>query len=169
MHRLMEMAFAAVLLFTAACGSAPATSQGPTITIEQPWVRAMSAMQVGISQGTPDAMGAGDMGHGGGFNSAAYMLLRNTGSQPDRLLAIKGDVANAIEIHQSEMKDGVMSMHPVDFIEVPAGGTAELKPGGYHVMLIDLKRDLVAGEKFTLTLVFEKGGEKPVEFEVREP
>ena len=54
-------------------------------------------------------------------------------------------------------------------IEVPAGGQVELKPGGYHVMLIGLMRDLSDGEKFPLTLQFEKGGEVTVEAEVRQP
>ena len=54
-------------------------------------------------------------------------------------------------------------------IEVPAGGQVELKPGGYHVMLIGLTRDLTDGEKFPLTLQFEKGGEVTVEAEVRQP
>ena len=169
MKKIIVLLLAGVLLFAAGCSAAQPASQGPKIEVQQPWARAMAAMQMDMSQATPGAMQGSDMGHGGGFNSAAYMLLKNTGGAADRLVAAKGDVAESIEIHESTMKDGVMSMHPVEAIELPAGGQAELKPGGYHVMLINLKRDLVAGEKFTLTLVFEKSGEQQIEVEVRAP
>jgi hypothetical protein len=65
-------------------------------------------------------------------------------------------------------KDGVMSMHPVEAIDVPAGSEAVLKPGGLHVMLIGLTRDLKVGEKVVVKLTFEKAGERVVEAEVRE-
>jgi hypothetical protein len=67
------------------------------------------------------------------------------------------------------MKDNVMSMSPVEAIEVPANGQVELKPGGYHVMLVGLKQDLKVGDIVKLTLVFEKAGRIDVEAEVKNP
>ena len=61
-----------------------------------------------------------------------------------------------------------MQMSPLASIDVPAGGKAELKPGGVHVMLIDLARELKSGEKVTLKLKFEKAGEVTVTADVRE-
>ena len=62
----------------------------------------------------------------------------------------------------------MMGMRKIDSLEIPAGGTVELKPGGYHIMLIDLNRELVAGEKVDITLKFEKAGDVKVTAEVRE-
>lgn len=100
-------------------------------------------------------------------NSAAYMILRNSGSAPDRLVKAESDVAKAVEIHKTTMEGGVMKMAPVESIEIPARGQAELKPGGSHVMLIDLNRELKPGEKIKLKLYFEKAGTQEVEAEVR--
>jgi hypothetical protein len=95
--------------------------------------------------------------------------LQNNGSTADRLVGAESDVAEAVELHISEMKGEVMTMRPIEYVEVPANGQAELKPGGMHIMLIGLKRDLKAGEKVALTLVFENGGRIDVEAEVRAP
>ena len=62
--------------------------------------------------------------------------------------------------------NGVMTMRPVEAIEIPAGGTAELKPGGFHIMFLDLKMGAVEGERFKGTLTFEKAGTVEVEFAV---
>lgn len=68
-----------------------------------------------------------------------------------------------------DMGGTAMQMRPVDRLPVPAGGSVELKPGGLHVMLMDLKRKLAVGDHFQLTLRFEKSGEKTVDVEVRQP
>jgi periplasmic copper chaperone A len=102
-------------------------------------------------------------------NSAAYMILRNGGDTADRLIKAESDVANAVELHKSTMEGGIMKMAPVENIEVPAKGQAKLEPGGLHVMLIGLKRELKAGEKIKLKLQFEKAGMQEVEAEVRKP
>jgi len=102
-------------------------------------------------------------------NSAAYMILRNGGEAADRLLKAESDVADAVELHKSTMDGGMMKMAPVENIEVPAKGQAKLEPGGLHVMLIGLKRELKAGEKIKLKLQFEKAGMQEVEAEVRKP
>jgi len=89
-------------------------------------------------------------------NSAAYMLLQNGTSADDELIGASSDVAQAVELHLSQMKaDGTMEMIQQQSIALPAGGQVELKPGSYHVMLIGLIRDLKAGDKFSLTLKFK--------------
>ncbi|GAB4574095.1 MAG: hypothetical protein Kow0077_18920 [Anaerolineae bacterium] len=102
--------------------------------------------------------------------SAAYLTLTNSGGAADRLVGAETDAATVVEIHTVEMDNGVMRMRPVaDGIEVPAGGSISLEPGGYHLMLIDLTRDLVAGETIALTLHFASGKTLQVEAEVRNP
>jgi copper(I)-binding protein len=108
--------------------------------------------------------GAAEMGNG-----AAYMILRNSGDTADRLVKAESDVAGAVELHKTTMDGSMMKMAPVENIEIPAKGQAELKPGGFHVMLIGLKRELKAGEKIKLKLQFEKAGAQEVEAEVRKP
>jgi|688.fasta_scaffold347878_3 hypothetical protein len=111
----------------------------------------------------------GTMGMGmGGAMGAMYMTIRNPTGSPDRLIKAQSDVANVVELHNVAMKDGVMSMYPVEAIEVPANGEAVLKPGSFHVMLIGLTRDLVAGETMSVTLTFEQAGDVTVQAPIRE-
>jgi len=101
---------------------------------------------------------------GGKVMSAVYMTLVNEGGAADRLVAVAADVAEAAEIHRSVIEGNVAKMVPVKGgIEIPAGGRVELKPGGYHVMLIGLRRDLKPGDHFTLRLRFAKSGERQVD------
>jgi hypothetical protein len=78
-------------------------------------------------------------------------------------------VANVVELHKTTMEGNMMKMAPVENIEIPAQGQAELKPGGLHVMLIGLKRELKPDEKIRLKLHFEKAGAQEVEAVVRKP
>lgn len=100
-----------------------------------------------------------------------YFTVINPTDTPDRLISATADVADHVEIHQMEMKDGVMSMRAVEGgIEVPAKGELALQPGGegagYHLMFMGLKKPLMGGEKIPGTLTFEKAGTVPVEFAV---
>ena len=108
---------------------------------------------------------------GGGKVAAAYMTLKNVGDEADRLVKAEGDVAKKIELHThiKEEKDGkvVMKMRPVPFMQVPAHGQTVLKPGGLHIMLIGVTRDIKPGDVFDLTLVFEKAGKVKVHVPVR--
>ncbi len=162
-----------VIILLAVITSACSSTASAKIEVKEPWVRAAAMMQASMAQSTPQ--GGGNMGHTEisgetmGSNSAAYMVITNSGGEADRLLSATSDVASAVEIHISEMKDGVMTMHPVTAIDIPAGGKAELKPGGYHVMLIGIKHDLKAGDKVQLTLNFEKSGQVAVEAEIHNP
>ncbi|MCC7020238.1 MAG: copper chaperone PCu(A)C [Ardenticatenales bacterium] len=99
---------------------------------------------------------------------AVYLRIDNHGAVDDALIGAAAAVAHTVEIHETTNEGGVMSMAKVDAIPVPAGGSAELKPGGYHVMLIDVTAPLKLGERFPVTLQFEKAGMITVEAEVRE-
>ena len=94
----------------------------------------------------------------GSGNGAVYATLINAGTQPDSLLAAESDVAAAAEIHESYQDMGMMMMRPVNQIDIAAGKKIAMKPGGYHIMLINLKRDLKPGEPVKLTLRFDKAG-----------
>ena len=156
-HRIVFL-IALIALLLCACSGSP----GPRIEIQDPWVRAAAAM--GTGEGDEMA------GHQqSGSNSAAYMVIKNTGDEADRMLSVDSDIANAVELHISEMKDDIMTMHQVDGIEVPANSEAELKPGELHVMLIGLKSELNPGDIVKLTLNFEVSGAMSVDAEVRMP
>jgi len=99
---------------------------------------------------------------------AGYLKLANKGPV-DRLVAATSPAAGSVEIHSMSMEGDVMKMRQVDAIELATGQTVELKPGGYHLMLMGLKAPLKAGEKFPLTLKFEKAGEVVVTVNVEEP
>lgn len=98
----------------------------------------------------------------------AYLSVRNSGSTPDRLIGGSVDAAKRVEVHTMSMENGVMRMREVKGgFEVKPGETLELKPGGNHLMFMDLQRPLQAGDKVKGELRFEKAGSVPVEFEVR--
>ena len=117
------------------------------ITIAHPWARV-----------TPGAV----------KNSAAFMVFDNKGVA-DTLLSVTGDIAKDIQIHSMVTEAGVMKMREIKSLDIPANGRAELKPGGYHVMLIGLKDGLKEGEKFPLKLKFEKAGEITVQVTPEKP
>lgn len=96
-----------------------------------------------------------------------YVSVENTGSTPDRLVAVSVPFAERGEIHEMAVKDGIMTMRPLENgIEIPAGAKVELKPGGLHLMFMGLKEPLKQGEKVKGTLTFEKAGKVDVEFAV---
>lgn len=98
-------------------------------------------------------------------NGAAFMTLSNSGAA-DKLLSVTGNVSKEIQIHSMVSEAGMMRMREVKSLEVPASGKVELKPGGYHVMLMGLPDGLKDGAKFPLTLKFEKAGEVTVQVSV---
>jgi len=98
--------------------------------------------------------------------AGAFMTIQNTGTTADRLVSAASPVAGVVELHEMAMEGNVMKMRAVPGIEIPAGGKAELKPGGYHVMLMDLKGPLVEGKDIPLTLRFEKAGSVDVKVKI---
>jgi copper(I)-binding protein len=136
-----------LILASILIGCAPASA--PALTIENAWGRPSSTM--------PTAGGV-------------YMLIKNTGSAPDKLLSGKSSACGSIEVHEMVKKsDGTMGMNLIEKpLEIPAGGQVELKVGGLHVMCIMKKDDLFKpGATIDITLMFEKSGEKTVSAEIR--
>ncbi|MGE0613225.1 MAG: copper chaperone PCu(A)C [Hyphomicrobiales bacterium] len=100
-------------------------------------------------------------------NSAAYMTIVNGGGKPDVLLGASSDAAGKVEIHQTVRDGDVMRMRLLpDGLELPAGGTVELKPGGAHIMLLGVKSELKEGATAPMTLRFRDAGEVRVELKI---
>ncbi|WP_129672898.1 copper chaperone PCu(A)C [Candidatus Chloroploca sp. Khr17] len=182
-------------LILAACGAAPTTTPavapatGMALEIRDAWVRpaSLAAMPMegtaesGSGHGTMEGTAESGSGHGtmdqttehgamsAGTTTAGYMVIKNSGSEPDYLVAAAADIAETIELHNVLMENDVMRMRPVEKIEVPAGGEVELRPGGFHVMFIDVTRDVKEGESIPVTLTFERAGTVEVNAVVRQP
>lgn len=99
-------------------------------------------------------------------NGAAYMTLSNGGASADRLVSAETGVAGRVEFHEHVMENGVAIMGEVESVELPAGAEAVFEPGGRHIMLMGLDGPLAAGERFTMTLTFERAGEITVDVPV---
>jgi copper(I)-binding protein len=99
---------------------------------------------------------------------AAYMTITNGGSQADRLVRASSPLAGKVEIHETTTEGGMTGMQPVEAIEIPAGGTVRLEPGGFHLMIMELSQPLAVGDTLELELVFERAGPITVEADVRE-
>lgn len=113
------------------------TTAWADITVENAWVRATA---------------------GTGKVSAGYGVLVNSGPGDDQLLSVATTAAGMTELHQSKEADGVMSMEAVKALTVPAGGRIEMKPGGYHLMMMNVAQPLKAGDAVTLTFTFKSNG-----------
>ena len=131
-------------------------SNSPEIRIENVWSWPVEAMQ--DDDGSSHSTGV------------VYLTLVNEGGAADRLIAIRTDVAEVVEFHETRKQGDIMTMQRVEgVIEIPADGRVEFKPGGLHIMLLGLKRSLNPGDRFGLVLEFEKRGVVKVESEVRQP
>ena len=140
-HLFLALGWAGLaLVSTYAC----AQSKGD-LQIEKPWARAT----------VPGAS------VGGG-----YLVIRNKSVSADRLIGATSPVSARVEIHEMAMDKDIMRMREVKGVEVPAQGAVEFKPGGYHLMFIELKAPLKQGDKVPVTLRFEKSGELKAEFAV---
>ena len=129
----------------------------PEIRLESAWARRAPMMGDGAQSGAASERG----------NGAVYATVVNAGKTTDVLIAGASEAADAVELHESYEMSGMMMMRPVPKFEIPAGGKLEMKPGGYHLMLLRLKRDLTPGEKIKASLTFEKAGQVSVDAEVR--
>lgn len=138
--------FTTPLLFAAAllAGSAHAQSAAPA-AVEGAWARASVQGQ-----------------------SASGAFMRITASEPLQLLRAETPAAGHAEVHEMKMDGGVMKMRALPALALPAGQAVELKPGGHHIMLMDLKAPLAKGAQLPLTLVFQdaKGQERRLELQV---
>jgi copper(I)-binding protein len=100
--------------------------------------------------------------------AAGYLVITNKGLSSDRLLSFSTELAGQPEVHEMAHEGGVMKMRPLPKgLLIPAGGTVKLEPGGYHLMLLQLKKPLTVGLRYKANLVFEKAGTVEVEFEVK--
>ncbi len=90
-----------------------------------------------------------------GDNSAAFMDISNDGDADLTLIGASGDIAGAVEVHESSMEDGMMQMEEIPELVIEAGETVSLEPGGYHIMMMNLEQDLEVGDTFQITLEFE--------------
>ena len=97
---------------------------------------------------------------------AAFLQIENHSEYADRLISAKSSIAEVTELHAHIHEGDVMRMVKVDSIDVPAHGQLTLEPGGYHIMLIDLKQPLVAGEQLLLTLQFEQAGQMDISVDI---
>ena len=117
------------------------------LTITSAWARA-----------TPPGAGMG----------AIYLRIENGSSKSDRLLKLKTPVAASAEVHRTVIEEGIARMREVAVLHIAPGEKVEFAPGGLHVMLMGLKKPLVAGKTFVLELVFEVAGPRRVTVAVRE-
>jgi len=100
-------------------------------------------------------------------NSAAFMSLTNKGETDHVLVAAESNVSKVAELHTHSMEGGMMKMRPVEKIDLPAGETVKLQPGGLHIMLIGLTRQLSPGEDVEITLIFEDGSRASLQAPVK--
>jgi copper(I)-binding protein len=164
MKRIVGLILALIMVVSlAACAGDSDKKTGGGIVVKDAWVRQTTAQMDSSSSGNMDMGASGDV-------SGAFMMIENTSSQPERLVkaSVSGDVAETVEIHETTIdENSVMRMRPVDGIDIPAKGSVELKPGGYHIMLLNVKKALQPGDKLSLTLTFASGRTVTVEANVR--
>ncbi|MBU0746034.1 MAG: copper chaperone PCu(A)C [Gammaproteobacteria bacterium] len=136
---------ALVSTLAAALASVPAWAQTAAVKVEGAWARASVQGQKG---------------------TGAFMRL--TSKDGARLVRAESPAAGVTEVHEMKMEGDVMKMRAVPALELPAGKTVELKPGGYHVMLLDLKAPLAKDSSVPITLVFQdaKGAESKLQLNV---
>ncbi|MFZ3154755.1 copper chaperone PCu(A)C [Pseudomonas sp.] len=142
---LKKILLIAALLSPSLFASAHEYSAGE-LHIEHPWSREMPAV-------APTA--------------AVYFVLHNQGAEVDRLLSVSTPHAGKAELHEHIHADGLMKMQQVQNVAIPVGGAVKFASMGYHVMLFNLQQQAKDGERFPLTLTFEKAGAVEVEVAVQ--
>jgi periplasmic copper chaperone A len=147
MRALFVVAAVLPVLLLAACSSASSTvTAAPTIA--DSWVRPPLG---------PDRPAAG------------YLVITGAADHGDALVGASSPVAASVEIHETTADaSGMMAMHPVDELAIPAGTAVKLEPGGYHLMLMDLSEELEVGATVDLVLEFESAGEVTVQAQIRQ-
>jgi len=116
----------------------------PTVQLSSPWARAT----------VPGQQAGG-----------AFLTIQS--EQDDSLLAVSSPSSASMEIHEMRLEDNIMRMRQIPKLDLPAGQTLELKPGGYHLMFQGLRQPLQAGTDVEVTLTFEKAGPQTLHFPVR--
>jgi copper(I)-binding protein len=146
MNRRCVAALLCCALVGQASIAAPVKGAVPALQVSDAW-----------SRPTPPGIAVG----------AVYLSIENAGAVADRLLAASSPMAAAVEFHRSVKAGGVVSMRAVSFIECPAGAVVKISPGGLHIMLTGLKRPLVLGSSYPITLQFRDAGSVSVTVSVQ--
>lgn len=131
----MRLFFAAIALLI------PFSASAADIAVKSPWVRA-SLVQSEVTAG--------------------YLEITNSGKTDDALVSASSPVAGHMEIHTMKMDGGIMQMRKLEKLDIPAGKTVTLAPGGDHLMFFELKQTLKKGESVPITLTFKKAGEQKI-------
>jgi periplasmic copper chaperone A len=128
------------------------------LEVSDPWVRATIAVD-----------DSGEMNGDSEMDriTGAFMTIRNGTDVDERLIRASTDIAGAVEIHETTIENDVMRMRPVEGVDIPAGGSVALEPGGLHIMLMGMGQDLVPGDMVSLKLDFESGRSLVIEAPVR--
>jgi len=151
---MRTLSFLFLSSFVALCAEVSSTPGADSpIRVEDAWARQAPMM--------PQA------GHMHGGTGAVYVTLQNTGAASDALVGASSEAADVVELHETIREGEVMRMRPVAKLELPAGGVQEMKPGGYHIMLINLKRALRPGDRVPLTLTFTNAAPVSLDVPVR--
>ncbi|MBK7469690.1 MAG: copper chaperone PCu(A)C [Betaproteobacteria bacterium] len=140
--RFRSMVMPALSAFAILLGSAAASQA--QVTIKEPWVRSTVPGQ-----------------------SATGAFMQLTARQDTKLIAVRSPVAGIVEVHEMLVDKGIMKMRSVDKLLLPAGKTVELRSGGYHVMMMDLKRQIKTGDEIPLTIEFESSQGQRVTVDVK--
>lgn len=141
MRKILAIAAGAIMLHWTA-----ATLAGGALDVKDPYARSVPPGQA---------------------NSAVFMQIVNRGVAARALVGGKSDAADVLELHNHTMADGMMRMRRVEQIEIPGQGSVSLEPGGFHVMLIGLRRNLAPGDKVDVILDLDDGTALEVEAQVR--
>jgi hypothetical protein len=144
--RLIRVTLGAAIVVGLGAAASAQKFEVKSIVIDRPWARA-----------TP----------GGAKVAGGYMIITNTGNEPDRLIGGALPQAGRFEVHEMRMQNNVMQMREVPGgLEIKPGEKVELKPGGYHVMFMDLREPLKQGDKLKGQLRFQKAGTVDIEYRV---
>ena len=144
----------------AACSSddKDATSTPEAVATQSPAASAASKITIESAWAKPSANNVG----------AAYLIIKNEGTQDDRLLSATSTVSPKVQVHEVVTTGMTQKMQELpDGLMVPAGASVELKPGGYHIMMMELVNPLAAGDTVSLTLKFEQAGSIDVQAPVK--
>ncbi|HEY0327860.1 MAG TPA: copper chaperone PCu(A)C [Rhodopseudomonas sp.] len=147
MKMMSRVVACAAVVLASACAAQAEDVKAGDLSITQAWSRA-----------TP----------GGATVAGGYLTIENKGAAPDRLIGGEAAIAGKVQLHEMSMADGVMTMRPLDNgLTIAPGQSVKLAPGGYHLMLLELKGALKQGEQVPVTLSFEKAGKVAVTLDVQ--
>jgi copper(I)-binding protein len=149
--QIRKLTFAAI-----ACAAMLASVQGAPARADE-----VTAGDLVITQAWARATPKGAKTGGG------YLTIENKGTSPDTLIGGSADIAGSVQVHEMSMENGVMKMRPLEKgLTIEPAKTVKLAPGGYHLMMMDLKKPLKQGDKVAVTLEFEKAGKVMVSLDV---